>query len=106
MLFIGVKEGTCICSGSAGFKEDVKQKKAREIEPAAAAASQIPRFGGPAEADPLAGGRRDFNPYDSRQPPPRKTAPPAARPAARPSVPAPAREASPGLFSRLFGAKR
>jgi hypothetical protein len=93
--------------------EDDSRKKAKPgtTEPEAPAAPQVPSFGGELEKDPLAGKRQGFNPYDSRSPPPRKTAPPskpAANPASRPSSSRPAAPSAgkPGFLSKLFGGKR
>jgi hypothetical protein len=93
------------------LEEDVKRKKAQEQEQeqaqaqAAGAGRQVPTFGGPRETDPLAG-RRGFNPYDSRQPAPGKVAAQASRAAVRTTAPSSASSKEPGLFSRLFGARR
>jgi hypothetical protein len=69
----------------------------------------IPTFGGSREADPLASGRKSFNPYDNRASVKRTAAPtqkaPAAagaRPAAK-SRPAQSPTAKRGFFARLFG---
>jgi hypothetical protein len=94
------------------IEDDGKKKaKPKPVEPEIPATPQIPTFGGELEKDPLAGKRQGFNPYDSRSPPPRRTAPPsksAAHPASRPSSPRPASPPveKPGLLSRLFGGKR
>lgn len=77
------------------LEEEVRRKKAEEQQVAA----------GVRQA-PLAGSRGGFNPYDSRTPPPRKAAPAPTRAAARTRTPAPTSADKPGLFSRLFGARR
>jgi hypothetical protein len=68
-------------------------------------AEPIPTFGGTPEADPMAGKRQGFNPYDTRTPTGRGIAhaPKPAAPA-RPRITQPVRPAKkPGLLARLFG---
>lgn len=66
-------------------------------------AGRIPTFGGPREADPLAGSRRNFDPYDSRAPARRPaSAPPRAGARPAPSKPLP-QARKPGFLARLFG---
>jgi hypothetical protein len=87
------------------LEEDGK-KKARDSDVGVGDKKAPPTFGGPREADPLAGKTRGFNPYDSRSPPPRRN-PPTGGQAARPPVNHQKTPAGkPGLLSRLFGGKR
>lgn len=59
------------------------------------------------EANPQAGGKRGFNPYDSRQIARRKPAPGKPQPPAKPRITQPVRPAKPpGFFARLFGKGR
>ena len=77
----------------------VEAEKGKSAPDAAARAV----FGGPAVEDSVAARRHSFDPYDSHRPPPRAAARPAARTPVRPVEPAPS---SPGVFARLFGARR
>jgi hypothetical protein len=90
-------------------EEQEKKKKAEEEDRAAREAgsnpydNDVPTFGGPRETDPMAGSRRNFNPYDNRAPAKRSVQKPAAKPTGAAS-PAQAKD-RPGLLSRLFGKK-
>jgi hypothetical protein len=93
-------------------EEQEKKKKAEEEERAAREAGgnpygkDVPTFGGQREVDPLAGKRRDFNPYDNRAPPKRGAAPkPPAKATPRITQP-PKPEKRPGLLGKLFGRDR
>lgn len=90
-------------------EEQEKKKKAEEEERAAREAgsnpydNDVPTFGGPRETDPMAGSRRNFNPYDNRAPVKRSVSKPAAK---APGLAQPVRtKDKPGLLSRLFGKK-
>jgi hypothetical protein len=66
-------------------------------------ARSVPTFGGPEAKDPLANGRRSFDPYDKTTParggpPPKKAAAPRITQPAKPVQ-------KPGLLGRLFGKK-
>lgn len=91
--------------------EENEKKKAWDSDAGVNDKKVPPAFGGPRETDPMAGKSRGFNPYDSRSPPPRKTAPPArsaSSPTARPTSqhPPAAPAENPGFLARLFGGKR
>jgi hypothetical protein len=71
----------------------------------APSAPPVPTFGGPAEKDPLANSRHNFNPYDKGKPA-RGAPAPAAKKPAPPRIAQPVKPAEkPGLLGRLFGKK-
>ncbi len=92
-------------------EEQEKKKKAEEEEQAAREAGSnpygkdVPTFGGSREVDPLAGARREFNPYDNRAPPKRGAPKPPAKAAPRITQP-PKPAKKPGLLGKLFGRDR
>lgn len=66
---------------------------------------KVPTFGGPRETDPLAGSRRNFDPYNNKAP--KKAAAPKPPGKLAPRITQPVRPAAkPGLFARLFGRGR
>jgi hypothetical protein len=84
----------------AGFNpygEEPPRSGSRPLKPAEPA-RQIPTYGGPAEKDPLANSRRNFNPYNKTTPAPKKPAAPRITQPAKPAE-------KPGLLGRLFGKK-
>jgi len=93
-------------------KEEAQRQAAREVgvnpygnDATGTPQRQVPTFGGKSEADPLAGARRSFNPYDKGAPPKRGNSRPAPRPG--PRITQPVRpEKKAGLIARLLGRDR
>jgi hypothetical protein len=84
----------------AGFNpygEESPLSGSRSSKPAEPA-RQVPTYGGPAEKDPLANSRRNFNPYNKATPAPKKPVAPRITQPAKPAE-------KPGLLGRLFGKK-
>ena len=83
---------------------DEEQEKKKQEEAARQAARET--GGNPyGEADPLAGGRRSFNPYDKGAPPKRGSSRPPSRPV--PRITQPVRPVKkPGFLARLLGRDR
>jgi len=97
--------------GLSLLDEEQEQKKKAEAEERAAREAggspygkDVPTFGGQREADPLAGSRQSFNPYDSRTPLKASAKKTSSKPAPRVTQP-PAPKEKPGVFARLFGKK-
>jgi hypothetical protein len=83
------------------LEDEDKEKSNREKRQSAEKPS-VPTFGGKPEADPQAGSKRNFNPYDNRTPPKKVTRSVVAnRPAAGSPVTSNVKK-KPGLFARLF----
>lgn len=92
-------------------KEEAERQAAREVggnpygnETTGTPKRPVPTFGGKAEADPLAGARRSFNPYDKTAPPKRGSSKPLSRPV--PRITQPVRPEKKSLFARLLGRDR
>jgi hypothetical protein len=88
--------------------EDADKDKPKQDEQAAAQQPSVPTFGGKPEVDPLAGKKRNFNPYDNREPVKKVAArgtTPVNRAAAGGASAQKAKD-KPGLLARLFGRKR
>lgn len=91
----------------AGFTPygEIDPRPSAQSNKAAPPGRPVPTFGGPAEKDPLAHSRQNFNPYDKGRPA-RGAPAPSARKPAPPRITQPAKPAGkPGFLGRLFGKK-
>lgn len=91
----------------AGFTPygEVDPRPGAQPKKATSPGPSVPTFGGPAEKDPLAHSRQNFNPYDRGKSTRAAPAPVAKKPTP-PRITQPVKPAEkPGLLGRLFGKK-